>query len=55
LSVSGSSRWRDKIERVREVRVLAIMRRYRKDEQPEYRDRIRCEQWELPVVEFVYE
>jgi ATP-dependent DNA helicase RecQ len=54
LSTSGSSRWCDKIEKIREIRVVAVLRRYRTDEQPEYRDRIRRERWEVPVVEFVH-
>jgi len=55
LSASGSSRWCDKIENTREVRVVAVLRRNKTDEQPEYRDRSRCEQWQVPVVEFVLE
>ncbi|MFH7318978.1 hypothetical protein ACHHRT_00025 [Desulfurivibrio sp. D14AmB] len=37
------------------ARVAAIMVRQRKESEPKYLDRIRCESWELVLPELVYE
>ena len=30
-----------------------ILQRHRTDDQPEYRDRTRCDHWEIPMTEIV--
>jgi ATP-dependent DNA helicase RecQ len=54
LSQSASSRWKDKLDRISEVRVVAMMERDRMDPQEGFRDRIRAEKWEAPVLEMVF-
>jgi ATP-dependent DNA helicase RecQ len=54
LSQTAFRRWRDRLERIEEIRVLAVLRRERADEQSEFRSRCRCERWEVPLVELVY-
>jgi ATP-dependent DNA helicase RecQ len=54
LSQAACQRWQDRVEQIEEVRVLALLRRQRTDEQPPFRDRCRCERWEVPLVELVY-
>jgi hypothetical protein len=54
LSQSASSRWKDQLDRIREVRVVAMIERDRMDPQEDFRDRIRAEKWEAPVLEIVF-
>ncbi len=37
-----------------EARVVAVINRYREDCEPEYRDHVRCEQWEVVLPELVF-
>jgi ATP-dependent DNA helicase RecQ len=53
LSQSASAKWRDKLDRVSEVRVVALVERRKTDEQDAYRSRIQAERWEVPVIEVV--
>jgi hypothetical protein len=53
LSQAARAKWRDRLDAVLEVRVVAILQRHRTDDQPEYRDRTRCDRWEIPLVEVV--
>lgn len=54
LSQAACQRWQDRVQQIEEIRVLALLRRERADEQPPFRDRCRCERWEVPLVELVY-
>lgn len=54
LSEAGRSRWGGRLETVESVRVLAMVERRSEDATGEYRDRLRCERWEVPVAEVVY-
>ena len=54
LSQAACESWRERVQRIEEVRVLALVRRERTDEQPAFRDRCRCDRWEVPLVEVVY-
>ena len=54
LSNSASDRWKDKLDRVSEVRVVAMVERDRMDPQEGFRDRIKAEKWEVPVLEVVF-
>jgi hypothetical protein len=42
------------LDRISEVRVVAMMERDRMDPQEDFRDRIRAEKWEAPVLEIVF-
>jgi ATP-dependent DNA helicase RecQ len=53
LSRAGSDRWRVRLDQVVEARVIAMLVRKQSDEQPEFRARCRCQQWEVPLVEIV--
>jgi hypothetical protein len=54
LSQSASNRWKDKLDRISEVRVVAMIERDRMDPQEDFRDRIKAEKWEAPVLEMVF-
>lgn len=54
LSQSASSRWKDKLDRISEVLVVAMVERDRMDPQQDFRDRIRAEKWEAPLLEIVF-
>jgi ATP-dependent DNA helicase RecQ len=54
LSQSASNRWKDKLDIISEVRVVAMIGRDRLDPQGGFRDRIRAEKWEAPVLEIVF-
>jgi ATP-dependent DNA helicase RecQ len=54
LSGEGARKWREKLNRITEVRVLAMLQRDRNDPEEGFQERIRSDQWELPVLEVVY-
>ncbi len=54
LSAEAEARWRGRLGDVESVRVVAMVERRAEDNEPEYRDRLRCERWEVPVVEVAY-
>jgi ATP-dependent DNA helicase RecQ len=54
LSRAGTERYRDRLAQITEVRVVAMLRRQRSDEQPEFQNRCRSDRWEVPLVEVVY-
>ncbi|MCP3958701.1 MAG: RecQ family ATP-dependent DNA helicase [bacterium] len=54
LSAAGAERWRWRLDVVEWVRVLAMIERRMEDNEPAYRERLRCERWEVPVVEVAY-
>ena len=52
LSEAGSERWAPRAGRIRKVSVAAMVRRRAEDStDPAYRDRLRCETWEVPIPE----
>ena len=53
FSRQGVEAWHERIDQVLEVRVLGLLRRRRRDEQPPFQNRCRAESWELPWVEIV--
>jgi ATP-dependent DNA helicase RecQ len=53
LSQVACAKWQDRLDTVLEARVVAMLRRTRTDHQPDYRDRSRCDHWEVPLVELV--
>ena len=55
LSQSACAKWKERLDRVSEVRVVAMVERGRMDEHPDYRGQVKAEKWEVPVLEVVYE
>jgi ATP-dependent DNA helicase RecQ len=52
LSKSALQTWLPRLSRIRQVRVIGMIRRMEKDEAEAFRPQCRCEQWEVPWVEF---
>ena len=55
LSKEGANQWKDRLDRIVDVRVLAMLRRTRKDPEEGFQDRIHADAWELPVLEVIEE
>jgi ATP-dependent DNA helicase RecQ len=55
LSNQGAQYWSTKINAIESVTVLAMIRRYRDDNEAAYQSRCKVEQWELPLVEIVFD
>ena len=55
LSKQGAQSWSAKINAIESVTVLAMIRRYRSDSDVAYQTRCKAEQWELPLVEIVFD
>jgi ATP-dependent DNA helicase RecQ len=53
LSQAACRRWQDRLATVRQVRVVALVQRRRTDEQAEFRQRCRCDRWEVPLAEVI--
>jgi len=53
LSKEGADKWRDHLDHILEVRVLAMLRRNRDDSDEDFQKRIKTDNWELPVLEVV--
>lgn len=51
LSQAGTGRWRERLDRVLRVTLLALVVRRREDEDAAYRDRSKRESWLVPVAE----
>jgi len=54
LSKYAAEFWSPRISVVESVTVLAMIRRYRNDSEESYQSRCKVEQWELPLVEVVF-
>jgi ATP-dependent DNA helicase RecQ len=54
LSKEGAARWAPRLNQLQELRVVALLRRDRDDPDEEFINRIRADQWELPILEAVY-
>ncbi len=54
LSKAACERWTPVLDRVREVRVLALIQRWAGDGDPEYGSLLKTDSWEVPVAEVVY-
>ncbi len=55
LSKHACLTWRSHLSRIRDIRVVAMVQRYRADFRQEYQKLPRCRQWEVPLVEIVFE
>jgi len=54
LSKEGADKWSQWLDRIFELRVIALLRRDRQDPDEDFQNRIKVDQWELPVLEAVY-
>ena len=54
LSKEGTNKWSNRLDQICELRVIALLRRDRDDPNEDFQDRIKVDQWELPVLEAVY-
>lgn len=54
LSNEGVTKWTPKLGQIQELRVVALLRRDRDDPNEEFINRIKADQWELPILEAVY-
>ena len=56
LSRKAVASWRERLGAIREIRVLAVVHRSAEQEaDPERRSQCRVAEWEIPVVEVVFE
>ena len=53
LSNEGANKWKDRIDRIIDIRVLAILQRTRDDPDEGFQQWINADQWELPVLEVI--
>ena len=54
LSKEGADKWSQRLDQICELRVIALLRRDRQDPDEGFRNRIKVDKWELPVLEAVY-
>ncbi len=54
LSNEGSNKWRKMLERIIDVRVVAMLKRGRDDPDESFLKWIQVDEWELPILEVVY-
>lgn len=54
LSKEGAKKWSKRLNQICELRVVALLKRDRDDPAEDYQNRIKVDQWELPVLEAVY-
>ncbi len=51
LSKRAASHWLPIVDRIEAIRVLALLRRDRAQSEPQYATSLRCDAWEVPLVE----
>ena len=55
LSDKAGGEWRDKLQRIQMVKIIALLQRYADDRGEKYKSKpCKTEQWELPLVELRY-
>ena len=54
LSQAGRKTWRRHMNNIERITVLAMVQRRAEDSGEEYRDRCKCDRWEVPVAEIIY-
>jgi hypothetical protein len=54
LSKSARETWASRWDKIERITVLALARRDAEDSGAEFRAKLRCSQWEVPVVEVAY-
>jgi ATP-dependent DNA helicase RecQ len=51
LSKRAAAHWLPRADRIEAIRVVAILRRDRSRTEPDYATSLRCDAWEVPIVE----
>ena len=51
LSREASANWRDELDSIKEARILGLVQWRTGDSAPEYRERLRTDAWEVPIME----
>ena len=51
LSKEASVNWRDELDTIEDIRILGLVQRKTDDSSPEYRDRLKKDTWEVPIME----
>lgn len=54
LSKAAYSEWATRLDKIEQIRVLAMVRRYKEDGDISFRDRYKIDSWEVPLVELFY-
>jgi ATP-dependent DNA helicase RecQ len=54
LSKEGANKWSQRLDLICQLRVVALLNRDRDDPSEDFLNRIKVDQWELPVLEAVY-
>ncbi len=54
LSNEGVTKWSHRLDQIQELRVVALLQRNRDDPAGGFINRIKSDQWELPILEAVY-
>jgi ATP-dependent DNA helicase RecQ len=54
LSRSACETWKGRLPAIERITVLAMVQRLREDSDGEYKQRCRCDQWEIPLAEIAY-
>jgi ATP-dependent DNA helicase RecQ len=54
LSKDGAHKWSGRLDRIGELRIVALIQRDRRDPLKGFQDRINTDRWEVPVLEAVY-
>jgi ATP-dependent DNA helicase RecQ len=54
LAGNAAEKWRERLDSIHKVNVLAMIARDRKDPDENFENRIRTDSWELPILEVVY-
>jgi ATP-dependent DNA helicase RecQ len=53
LSKEGTSRWRERLANILEIRVVGMLQRNRDDPDAPFHKRIKVDKWEFPVLEII--
>ena len=54
LSNEGVTKWSQRLDQIQELRVVALLQRNRDDPSEDFINRIKADQWELPILEVIY-
>ncbi|MEX0332157.1 MAG: RecQ family ATP-dependent DNA helicase [Puniceicoccaceae bacterium] len=54
LSAKGGTKWADRLDHIQSVFTKAIVRRYKEDSEIPSGMTVRCDSWEIPIVEVVW-
>jgi ATP-dependent DNA helicase RecQ len=54
LSNEASNKWKNRLDQIIDVRVVAMLKRNRDDPEEPFQKRIKAIEWELPIIEVVF-